>query len=101
MKTSLAVLVAFLIVSAATTLARADTVFFDDFNSDSGASSAWSNTLGNWTADGGVYRAQSPSNFANARPHRRCWPAEPALGWWGPSRLVATAAQDRLRRAQS
>src|SRR5262245_29188281 len=57
------VLVASIIVSAATTLARADTVFFDDFNS--GASSAWSNTLGNWTAAGGVYRAQQPDNFPN------------------------------------
>jgi 3-keto-disaccharide hydrolase len=52
-----------IIVSAATTLARADTVFSDDFNS--GASSAWSNTLGNWTAAGGVYRAQQPDNFPN------------------------------------
>jgi len=65
MKASLAVLVAFLTVSAATTFARADTVFFDDFNSASGASPAWSNTSGNWTADGGVYRAQEPDNFPN------------------------------------
>jgi 3-keto-disaccharide hydrolase len=57
------VLIASIIVSAATTLARADTVFSDDFNS--GASPAWSNTLGNWTADGGVYRAQQPDNFPN------------------------------------
>jgi Domain of Unknown Function (DUF1080) len=50
-------------VSDATTFARAATLFFDDFNS--GASPVWSNTLGNWTADGGVYRAQQPDNFPN------------------------------------
>src|SRR5262245_23951480 len=68
-------LVAFLIVSAATTLARADTVFFDDFNSDTGASPAWSNTLGNWTAEGGVYRALEPNNFANAHSFVSTLPA--------------------------
>ena len=63
MKGSLSVLVAFLTVSDATTFARAATLFFDDFNS--GASPAWSNTLGNWTAADGVYRAQQPDNFPN------------------------------------
>jgi 3-keto-disaccharide hydrolase len=58
------VLVALLIVSSATICARADTVFFDDFNSGV-ASPVWSNTLGNWTADGSVYRAQQPDNFPN------------------------------------
>jgi hypothetical protein len=75
MKTSLAVLVAFLIVSAATTLARADTVFFDDFNSDSGALPAWSNTLGNWAAADGIYRAQSPNNFPNAHSFVSTFPS--------------------------
>jgi hypothetical protein len=58
------VLVALLIVSSATICARADTVYFDDFNSGV-ASPVWSNTLGNWTADGSVYRAQQPDNFPN------------------------------------
>jgi hypothetical protein len=26
----------------------------------------------------------------------RCWPSRPDLGWWWPSRLVATAAEKRL-----
>jgi hypothetical protein len=73
MKASLAALVAFLTVSAATTFARADTIFSDDFNS--GASPAWSNTLGNWTADGGVYRAQSPNNFPNAHSFVSTFPS--------------------------
>jgi pectate lyase len=73
MKASLAVLVAFLTVSAATTFARADTVFSDDFNS--GASPAWSNTLGNWSADGGVYRAQEPNNFPNAHSFVSTFPS--------------------------
>src|SRR5262245_60064761 len=64
MKARFFVLVAFLIVFAATTFARAATLFFDDFNS--GAVPAWSNASGNWTADGGVYRAQQPNNFPNA-----------------------------------
>jgi hypothetical protein len=66
MKASLTVLVALLTVSAATPLARANTVFFDDFNSGV-ASPLWSNsnTLGNWTAADGVYRAQQPDNFPN------------------------------------
>jgi hypothetical protein len=64
MKARFFVLVAFLIVSAATTFARAATLFFDDFNS--GASPTWSNTSGNWTAEGDVYRAQDPNNFPNA-----------------------------------
>jgi hypothetical protein len=44
--------------------ARSDTLFSDTFNS--GASSAWGNEVGNWTAAGGVYRAQNPSNFPNS-----------------------------------
>jgi hypothetical protein len=31
-----------------------------------------------------------------SRPHRRCWLARPDLSWRWPSRLVATAAKDRL-----
>src|SRR5262245_57683700 len=31
------------------------------------------------------------SEPACSRPHRRCWPSRPHLGWWWPSRLVATA----------
>src|SRR5262245_26730433 len=31
------------------------------------------------------------------RPHRRCWPSRPDLGERWPSRLVATAEEDRLR----
>jgi len=36
------------------------------------------------------------------RPHRRCWPSRPDPCWRWPSRLVATAAENRLslRRAQ-
>lgn len=34
--------------------------FFDDFNN--GASPLWGNELGNWTAQGGGYYAQNPSN---------------------------------------
>jgi hypothetical protein len=30
------------------------------------------------------------------RPHRRCWPSRPNPRWYWPSRLVATAAEDRL-----
>jgi hypothetical protein len=75
MKAKFAVLVASVIVSASTTLARADTVFSDDFNSPLGASPAWSNTLGNWTADGDVYRAQNPNNFPNAHSFVSTFPA--------------------------
>jgi len=74
MKASLAVLVAFLTVSATTTFARAATLFFDDFNSGA-ASPAWSNTLGNWTADGDVYRAQIPNNFPNAHSFVSTFPS--------------------------
>jgi hypothetical protein len=35
--------------------------------------------------------------FTGARPHRRCWPSRPDLGERWPARLVATAAEDRLR----
>src|SRR5262245_40732885 len=43
------------------TKAWADTVvFFDNFTS--GASPGWGNEVGNWTAVGGVYFAQAPSN---------------------------------------
>ena len=31
-----------------------------------------------------------------SRPHRRCWTARPDLGERWPSRLVATAAENRL-----
>jgi hypothetical protein len=74
MKASPAVLVAFLTLSATTT-AHADTVFFDDFNSVSGASLAWSNTSGNWTAADGVYRAQQPNNFPNAHTFVSTFPS--------------------------
>jgi 3-keto-disaccharide hydrolase len=73
MKASLAVLVAFLTVSATTTFARAATLFFDDFTS--AASPAWSNTSGNWTADNGVYRALEPNNFPNAHSFVSTLPA--------------------------
>jgi hypothetical protein len=33
-------------------------------------------------------------------PHRRCWPSRPDLGKRWPSRLVATAAEDRLISAR-
>jgi hypothetical protein len=36
--------------------------------------------------------------WCRVRPHRRCWPARPDLGGLWPSRLVATAAADCLRR---
>jgi hypothetical protein len=74
MKASLAAFAAFLIVSATTTFARAATLFFDDFNSGA-ASPAWSNTLGNWTADGDVYRAQIPNNFPNAHSFVSTFPS--------------------------
>jgi hypothetical protein len=32
-----------------------------------------------------------------AIPHRRCWPSWPDLGERWPSRLVATAAEERLK----
>src|SRR5262245_17185598 len=67
------VLAASIIVSAATTLAQAATVFSDDFNS--GASPDWSNTSGNWTAAGGVYRAQEPNNFPNAHSFVSTFPS--------------------------
>lgn len=38
----------------------ASVIFSDDF--DSGASPLWGNQFGNWTASGGVYFAQSPTN---------------------------------------
>ncbi|HEY1685263.1 MAG TPA: dockerin type I domain-containing protein [Tepidisphaeraceae bacterium] len=41
-------------------VARADTIFSDNFNS--GASPDWNGTNGNWIASGGVYYAQQPSN---------------------------------------
>jgi len=34
--------------------------------------------------------------FAASPAHRRCWPSRPDLGERWPSRLVATAAEDRL-----
>jgi hypothetical protein len=40
--------------------AEAGIIFTDDFNS--GASPLWGNEVGNWTASGGVYFAQAPSN---------------------------------------
>src|SRR5262249_57518387 len=30
-------------------------------------------------------------------PHRRGWPSRAYLCWWWPARLVATAAENRLR----
>ena len=74
MKSKFAALVVSTIMSAATTFARADTVFSDDFNSGA-ASTAWSNTLGNWTADGSVYRAQQPNNFPNAHSFVSTFPS--------------------------
>jgi hypothetical protein len=73
MKAKFLVLVVSIVVSAATTFAHADTVFFDDFNS--GASPVWSNTLGNWTAAEGVYRAQQPNNFPNAHSFVSTFPS--------------------------
>ena len=67
-------LIASTILSVATTFARADTVFSDDFNSGA-ASPAWGNTLGNWTAADGVYRAQQPNNFPNAHSFVSTFPS--------------------------
>jgi hypothetical protein len=58
--TSLASIVLFAGLSSA----RADTIFFDDFNA--GASASWGNEAGNWSASGGVYTAGSPNNFPNS-----------------------------------
>jgi hypothetical protein len=44
--------------------ARADTVFFDDFNA--GASASWGNEAGNWSASGGVYAAGTPGSYPNS-----------------------------------
>ena len=46
-------------------IARSDVLFSDDFNS--GASAAWGNESGNWTANAGVYRAQDANNFPNSQ----------------------------------
>ena len=63
-KSALAAVAVLIGLGSITVPACADTVLFsDDFNS--GASPAWSNTLGNWTASGGAYRAQNPNNFPN------------------------------------
>ena len=35
-------------------------------------------------------------HISGARPNRRCWPARLDLGWRWRSRLVVTAAEDRL-----
>jgi len=59
-----AVAISLLTISGKSSLTRAETLFFDDFNS--GASPAWSNSVGNWVASGGVYRAQNPSNDPNS-----------------------------------
>ena len=53
--------------------ARSDVLFSDNFNS--GASSAWGNEAGNWTANGGVYRAQSPNNFPNTHSFVTTFPS--------------------------
>ena len=39
--------------------------FSDDFNNEAFTNAAWGNELGSWTASGGVYAAQSPSNGPN------------------------------------
>src|SRR5689334_5458304 len=44
--------------------AQAGIIFTDNFNA--GASPLWGNEVGNWQASGGVYFANSPSNFPNA-----------------------------------
>src|SRR5262249_49604786 len=59
-----AVAIPLVTISGGSSLTRAETLFFDDFNS--GASSAWSNSSGNWVASSGVYRAQNPDNNPNA-----------------------------------
>jgi hypothetical protein len=64
-KSKLSGVVAAVLSLAFLDVARSDTLFFDDFNS--GASSAWGNESGNWTAAGGVYRAQVPDNVPNSR----------------------------------
>jgi hypothetical protein len=40
---------------------------------------------------------RAPFDGRRSWPHRRCWPARPDLGDRRPSRLVATAEEDRLR----
>jgi hypothetical protein len=62
MKARFFVLVAFLIVSAATTFARAATLFFDDFNS--GASSAWSNYIGKLDRSGRRLSSPRPKQLS-------------------------------------
>lgn len=64
MKTSLLGAVVAIALSGAGSSTQAATLFSDDFNA--GASSAWSNTSGNWAASGGVYFAQDPNNFPNS-----------------------------------
>jgi hypothetical protein len=61
MKKMYAVMLALLaVIVIYTNDVSAATLFFDNFNA--GADPAWSNALGNWSASGGVYNAQSPSN---------------------------------------
>jgi hypothetical protein len=38
---------------------------------------------------------------AHSRPHRRCWTSRSNLGEWWPSRLVATAAKERLNNRRN
>lgn len=44
--------------------AQAGIIFTDNFNA--GASPLWGNEVGTWTAAGGVYSANAPSNFPSA-----------------------------------
>jgi hypothetical protein len=52
-------LILLLLALSLATPTPAEVLFTDDFNS--GASADWGNELGDWTADGGVYFALSPS----------------------------------------
>jgi len=69
-KTSVAQRLSCLVAQVSLLLAVAGTVratnfvpfFNDDFNA--GASAQWNNFAGNWSASGGVFRAQNPSNGA-------------------------------------
>ena len=54
-----------LLTTVAAPSANAIPLFFDDFTT--GPSASWGNESGNWTALAGVYYAQNPSNFPNAR----------------------------------
>jgi hypothetical protein len=73
MASSIAFALSLFVVLVGAATAKADTIFSDNFNS--GASSAWSNSLGDWTASGGVYRAENPDNFPNTHSFVSTFPS--------------------------